>query len=150
MVLKERAPQSAQFIARGAAGECVERLAALDQQPFAGDVLLLDPHARRVHAAKDRPVATAHDLAGDDAAADRHRRGVLLETRDPRVDARKRPMHGDDGLGRCRHGPRLREDLDVHSLAGPQLPEGEGGKLFAVDSFSKGCETNFTFFSSRL
>ena len=99
MVLQQHPPEGAKLLARAAAGQRVEWLAALEEQSLAGGVRLLDPDAGRVHAAQDRPVAAAHDLACDDARARRHHRGVLLETRNPRVHRWKRLVQRGDRLG---------------------------------------------------
>ena len=46
VVLQEHSPEIAELVASGATGERVERLAPLEEEPLAGDVLLFDPHAR--------------------------------------------------------------------------------------------------------
>src|SRR5207244_10066359 len=46
VVLQEHPPEVAELVASGATGERVERLAPLEKEPLAGDVLLFDPHAR--------------------------------------------------------------------------------------------------------
>src|SRR2546425_11537391 len=46
MVLQEHSPKLAELVARGAAGERIERLATLEEQALTSDVLLFDPHTR--------------------------------------------------------------------------------------------------------
>src|SRR6267378_6496102 len=98
MVLQEHPPELAELFARGAAGEGVERFASLEKEPLAGNVLLLDPDAGRVHAAQDRTVPTARDLAPHHVLEWRHRGRVLLQVRDPGVDVREDLSHDADGL----------------------------------------------------
>jgi len=77
MVLEQGPPERPQGVAGTAAAERVERLAALEEQPLACGVLLLDPGARGVHPTEDRPVLAGHHLANEDArAAPAARRGA--------------------------------------------------------------------------
>ena len=101
MVLQERPPQRAHLVARGAARERVERLAELEEQPFASGVLLFDPRASRIDTAQDGPVTAADHLADDRAARLRDRRLVFLEARDTGVDVRRRRAQRRDRLGQA-------------------------------------------------
>ena len=104
VVLQEHAPQVAKLVACGAAGERIERLALLEENALAGDVLLLDPYARRVHAAEDRSVPAARDLAAHPVPKRRHGGGEVLEARDLRVDVPEYLPHLAHRLGQARVG----------------------------------------------
>src|SRR5439155_21069606 len=65
VVLQQGPPQRAELVALVAAGDRVERLAALEEEALAPRVLLLDPDALRVHAAEDRSVAATDELPGE-------------------------------------------------------------------------------------
>src|SRR5438552_3582509 len=102
MVLEQHPPELAELVARPTAGERVERLAALDKKPLTGNVLLFDPDTSRVHAAQDRTVPPARDLAAHHVLERRHRGRVLLQACDPGIDVREDLAHGADDLRELR------------------------------------------------
>ena len=102
VVLQQHPPELAELVARATAGERVERLAALDKKPLTGNVLLFDPDTSRVHAAQDRTVPPARDLAAHHVLERRHRGRVLLQACDPGIDVREDLAHGADGLRQAR------------------------------------------------
>src|SRR6185436_4791414 len=102
MVLEQRAPQRADLLARDPARQRVERLAALEEQPFAPGVLLFDPDARGIHPAEDRAIPAAHHLAHYLATRLGHLGLVLLEAPDARVDVPRCLVKRGDRFGQAR------------------------------------------------
>ena len=99
MVLQQRAPQRADVVDVLTTGEGIERLAPLEEQPLADDVLLLDPHTGRVHGPQDRTVPAVDDLARMRHPRRRHHRDVVLETCDPGMQVGRDEAHCREGLG---------------------------------------------------